>query len=158
VDKIFDHILDNLVLADLWEEIIKRVLDALQGADLWIALLFLAAGYVCWRWIGAGQEEQPVLRRRLGAGAILAVLAGAAIGVNHAFFQREPVFSKDHTGILVMRIEGDDAQNSLQGALVDKLNADLQKESVGQPIEVHEGREIIDQSNGIDAAHTAAKG
>jgi hypothetical protein len=31
MDKIFDRILNNLVLADLWEEIIKRTLDALQG-------------------------------------------------------------------------------------------------------------------------------
>jgi hypothetical protein len=37
------------------------------------------------------------------------------------------------------------------------FNADLQKKSVGQPIEVHEGREIIDQSNGIDAAHARAR-
>jgi hypothetical protein len=49
----------------------------------------------------------------------------AAIFVNHAFFQRELVFSKDRTGILVMRIVGDDALNSLQGELVAKLNVEL---------------------------------
>ena len=47
------------------DDIFKLILDALQGAGFWIALLFLAAGYVCWRWIGTGQEEQPVLRRRM---------------------------------------------------------------------------------------------
>jgi hypothetical protein len=47
------------------DDIFKLILDALQGAGFWIALLFLAAGYVCWHWIGTGQEEQPVLRRRM---------------------------------------------------------------------------------------------
>src|SRR5271165_5090996 len=96
------------------DDIFKLILDALQGAGFWIALLFLAGGYVCWRWIGTGQEEQPVLRRRIGAAIVLVVLAGAAIWVNHAVFQREPVFSKNLTGILVMRMAGDDTLNSLQ--------------------------------------------
>ena len=48
----------------------------------------------CWRWIGTRHEEQPVLRRRIGAATVFALPAGAAIWVKHAVFQREPVFSK----------------------------------------------------------------
>jgi hypothetical protein len=32
------------------DEVFKRILDKLAGADFWIALGFLAAGYICWRW------------------------------------------------------------------------------------------------------------
>jgi tetratricopeptide (TPR) repeat protein len=175
VDKIFDHILDNLVLADLWEEIIKLILNALWGVDLWIAVVFLAAGIFCWLWIGTidttqveqgilrwllrgtTQVEQRVLRLRLGAGAILVVLALAAIWVNHAVFQREPLFLKNLTGILIMRIVDDDARNSLQGALVRKLNAELQNEPAGQQIEVHASRETIDENEGLHVAHEHAR-
>jgi hypothetical protein len=104
-----------------------------------------------------GQEEQPVLRRRIGAAIVLALLAGAAIWVNHAVFQREPVFSKNLTGILVMRMAGDDTLNSLQDELVDKLNVELQKDPAGTQIEVHAGRKTVDQSNGLPAAHELAR-
>ena len=84
VEEIFARITDNLVLADVWEEIVKRVLDAAkEGADFWILLVFLAAGYICWLWIGTGTAEQPVLRRRLSVGAVLAVLAGVAIWIKY---------------------------------------------------------------------------
>src|ERR1700722_4889261 len=139
------------------DDIFKRILDALQGADFWIAVLFLVAGYVCWLSIGTRKEEQPVLRRRIGAAIVLALLAGAAFFVNHAFFQREHVFSKNLTGILVMRMVGDDALNSLQAKLVATLNVELQKDSAVQEIEVHAGREEIDQKAGLAAAHARAR-
>ena len=46
------------------EDIIKRILDALPGADLWIALPFLAAGFIWWRWTGTTKKgEKKALRR-----------------------------------------------------------------------------------------------
>jgi tetratricopeptide (TPR) repeat protein len=155
--EILKPIMDRAVLADFWDEIWKRILDNLTGADFWIVLACIAAGLLCWLWIGTAAAEQLVLRRRIGAAMALAAFAGVAIWINHTIFQREPIFSKDHTGILVMRIEGDDAQNSLQGALVDKLNVKLQNESQGQPIEIHEGRKIIDQTGSIELAHAQAR-
>lgn len=77
--------------------------------------------------------------------------------VNHAVFQREPVFTKNLTGILVMRIVGDDMLNSLQGELVDKLNVELQKDPAGRQIEVHAGRKTVDESSGLHAAHEFAR-
>jgi hypothetical protein len=85
-----------------------------------------------------------VLRRRIGSAIILVLLAGVAIWVNHAIFQREPVFSKDNTGILVMRMEGDDAFNSLQGGLVDNLNVELQNDPTGKKIELALGEREIE--------------
>jgi hypothetical protein len=84
-----------------------------------------------------------VLRRRISAAIILVLLAGVAIWVTHAIFQREPLFSKDHTGILVMRMEGDDAFNSLQGDLVDNLDVELQNDPTGKKIEVHGVRSFM---------------
>jgi hypothetical protein len=128
------------------EKIFERILDTLKGADFWIALGFLAVGYICWRVIGAKTSEQKVLWRQIGVALVIALLAGGAIWANHFFFQREPVFSKNLTGILVMRIVGDDVLDSLRADLVEKRNAELQKEGQGQPIEVHAGREVLDEN------------
>jgi hypothetical protein len=71
-------------------EIFKRVLNELTGADFWIALGFLAAGYVCWLWIGTtAADKKKVLRRQIGMALLLALLAGALISGNHFFFLRE---------------------------------------------------------------------
>jgi len=89
------------------DEIFKRILDKLTGADFWIALGFLALGFTLWRLAGTTKKgEQKVLRRQIAGALVLALLAAGAMGVNHLFFSREPVFSKNLTGILVMRIAG----------------------------------------------------
>ena len=140
------------------EEIFKRILDALKGWDFWIALGFLAAGYVCWRWIGTkATDEKKVLRRQISAALLLALVAGGTMFVNHFFFLRERGFSKNLTGVLVTRIVGDDALDSLQGDLVEKLNAELQKEATGQQIEVHASSEMVNANNGLEAAHEHAR-
>jgi len=98
-----------------------------------------------------------VLRRQIGMALFVAILAGAIIFVNHSFFLREPRFSKNLTGVLVTRIVGDDALNSLQGALVEKLNAELQKEDTGEQIEVHASGEILNENDGLKVAHEHAR-
>jgi tetratricopeptide (TPR) repeat protein len=139
-------------------EVIRRILDQLGGANLGIALVFLAAGYLCWLWIGTtAADKKKVLRRQISVVLIIAVLAGTAILVNHFFFQRERSFSKNLTGVLVTRIVGDDPLNSLQGALVEKLNAELQKEETGQQIEVHASSEIVNENYGLKVAHERAR-
>jgi len=122
-------------------------------------LVFLAAGYLFWLWVGTtAVEKKKVLRRQISVVLLIAVLAGAAILVNHFVFQRERGFSKNLTGILVARIVGDDgALNSLQGDLVEKLNAELQKEATGQQIEVHTTREMVNENNGLKVAHERAR-
>src|SRR5438046_10240649 len=136
------------------DEIFKRILDMLKGADFLIAVGFLTAGYVCWLWIGTtARDKKKVLRRQLGMALLLAVLAAAFILGNHFFFLRERAFSKNVTGVLVTRIVGDDKDNSLQGDLVGKLNAELQKEDTGQQIEVHASNEIVNENYGLKVAH-----
>ena len=122
-------------------------------------MVFLAAGYLFWLWVGTtAVEKKKVLRRQISVVLLIAVLAGAAILVNHFVFQRERGFSKNLTGILVARIVGDDgALNSSQGDLVEKLNAELQKEATGQQIEVHTTREMVNENNGLKVAHERAR-
>ena len=141
----------------MFEEIFKRFLDKLTGADFWIVLGFLVAGVICWLLIGTKTQEKKVLHRQIGIALVLVVLAGGAIWVNHFFFLRDPAFSKNASGILVMRVVGDDALDSLQAALVENLNRELQEEAAGQQIEVHAGRDRLDDSNGLPAAHERAQ-
>jgi tetratricopeptide (TPR) repeat protein len=140
------------------EEIFKRILDKLAGADFWIALGFLAAAIVLWVLIGTTKKhEKKVLLRQIGVSLVLVLLAGGAIWMHQVLFLHEPVFPKDVTGILVMRIVGDDTLNSLQGDLVEKLNAELQKEAADQQVEVHAGGETLDESKGLADAHDRAR-
>jgi tetratricopeptide (TPR) repeat protein len=140
------------------DEIFRRILDKLTGADFWIAMIFLAAGYLSWRWIGAtATDKKKVLGRQIGTALLLALVAGGAISVNHFFFLRERGFSKDLTGVLVTRILGDDADDSLQRDLVGKLNAELQKQETGQQIEVHRSSKIVDENSGLKIAHDRAR-
>src|SRR6059058_5035835 len=97
-----------------------------------------------------------MLRRQLGSGLLIAALAGAVILMNHFFFLQEQGFSKNLTGVLVTRLVGDDPLNALQGALVEKLNAELQKEETGQQIEVHASSDILNENDGLKAAHERA--
>jgi hypothetical protein len=110
-------------------EVFKRILDKLGGGgDFWIVLGSLAAGCICWWWIGTtATDKKKVPRRQISVALLIAVLAGVAILVNHFVFLRERPFSKNLTGVLVTRIMGDDARDSLQNDLVGKLNAELQK-------------------------------
>src|SRR5262249_16149222 len=48
-------------------------------------------------------------------------------------------------------------QASLQSDLVEKLNAELQKEQTGQQIEVHTSREVLDENQGLGKAHERAR-
>src|SRR5271169_6407321 len=94
-----------------------------------------------------------ILRGQTSIAFVLFLLAGAAMWFYHTVFDREPGFSKNLTGILVMRIVGDDMFDSLQRELVEKLTAGLQQDPAGKQIEVHAGRETIDENNGLDAAY-----
>jgi len=142
----------------MFEEIFKRILDKLKGADFWIALGFLAVGIVCWRWIGTAEgREAQVFHRQITVAFVLLASAGIAIAIRRRFFKREPVFTKERTGILVMRILGDDADDSLQADLIGNLNAKLQEEALDQQIEVHAGSEALNENKGVAATHQYAR-
>jgi hypothetical protein len=135
-------------------EILKQLfLERLTGADYWIAVAFLMAGWGLWVWLGKTQaREKRIFSRQIASLLVVVLLAGGTLWVKHACFQREPVFSTNLTGVLVLRIVGDDERNSLQGDLVESLNRQLKKEP-GLPIEVHLGRGKVDTDGGLASAH-----
>jgi tetratricopeptide (TPR) repeat protein len=139
-------------------EIFNRILDRLKGANFWIALGFLAAGYFFWRLIGTtGVPAKTVLLHQITAELAIALLGGGAIWVNYFFFLRERPFPENRTGILVMRIAGDDAKDSLRNNLVRKLHAKLQNETFGERVEVHASDKTVDENKGLASAHERAR-
>lgn len=83
-------------------------------------------------------------------------LAALLLLLSHSC-SHEPVFSKNVTGVLVMRIMGDDGLDSLQGDLVEKLNVELEKEPTGQRIEVHASSKTVSEKDGLKVAHDRAR-
>lgn len=70
---------------------------------------------------------------------------------------RVPAFPEGVAGILVLRIQGDDDQNSLQRDLVSTLNTELNKEAPGQKIEVRVHNEALTEAMGLSQAHAKAR-
>ena len=94
---------------------------------------------------------------RLFSYSCFAFFAGVGFCIHHYYFLQERSFPKNSTGILVLRIAGDNARSSFQSDLVENLNGKLQDEAENQPIEVHAGRETIDADNGLSEAHQQAR-
>src|SRR6267378_222924 len=144
---ILTSVLLIFTVADIVDKIIEYILNSFKGANFWIVLICLIASWVVWQLIGTTRKpDRRVLLKQIGALLLIVVLAGGAMWVNYFFFQRERGFSKNVTGVLVTRIVGDDARDPLQGDLVGKLNAELQKEETGQQIEVHASNEIVNEN------------
>ena len=80
----------------------------LTGVDLLIVLVFGTVGWIVWRLMGATKHEKKVLLRQIFGILLLGLVAGGVALMYHLVFLCEPVFSKNSTGILVMRLIGDD--------------------------------------------------
>jgi hypothetical protein len=139
-------------------DFVKPILDKLTGPDYWVALGAVIVGAVLWLRLGTTKrQDKQILRRRIIALTCVAALAIIAIVVSHSVSQRETTFTANSTGILVMRIAGDDERNALQGDIIESLNEEIRKDSGSTSIEVHAGRQIIDSSNGLADAHERAR-
>jgi tetratricopeptide (TPR) repeat protein len=139
-------------------EVLKRLLDKLHGRDFWIGLVAVPLGVIVWLQIGiSGEQETLVFHRRIFAAGAIATVAAATIWLNHILLLRTATFGRAITGILVMRISGDNADNSMQLDLVESLNTQLQREPQGAQIEIHAGTKTIDLSRGLPAAHKYAR-
>ncbi len=77
--------------------------------------------------------------------------------VQNWWTSRVPAFPEGVAGILVLRIQGDDEQNSLQRDLVSTLNTELNKEAPGQKIEVHAHNDSVTEVMGLSQAHAKAR-
>jgi len=139
-------------------EIVNKLLDQLTGIDFWIAatalVIVLARG---WYLNKTKKAEQKTAQRQISFAVVMTIIAFLAIVVHRLFFSPDYTFPEGVAGILVLRIEGDDANNSLQRLLVSALNNSIRKEAAGEKIEIRAQNETVTETMGLPQAHTKAR-
>jgi len=139
-------------------EIVNKLLDQLTGIDFWIAASALIIILARWWYLNKTKKaEQKIAKRQISFTVVMTVIAVLVIAVHRLFFSPNYTFPKDVAGILVLRIEGDDENNSLQRLLVSSLNNSIRKEAAGQKIEIRAQNEIVTETMGLPQAHTKAR-
>ncbi len=138
--------------------ILDKVLAKLSGFDLWFAILLLIIGlagcYYLGETIQEGKKKVKLQFILIGALVLIGILE---VTVHALFFSPSSVFPKAVAGILVLRIEGDDAKNSLQRDLVRTLNTELSEEAPGFNISVRSENKIVSEDLGLAQAHQEAR-
>jgi uncharacterized membrane protein YuzA (DUF378 family) len=113
-------------------EFINKLLAELTGFDFWFAAILFVIGLAGWYYFGqAKKTERETAKHQLWFAGLMVLVGIAGIGAHHLFFESDYTFSEDVAGILVLRIEGDDENNSLQRLLVSSLNNSIRKEAAG---------------------------
>lgn len=139
-------------------EFFNTLLQKLAGFDFWFAVILFVIGLAGWHYLGQTErEERKTARRQLWFVGALLSIAAVGIGAHHLFFDSDFTFPKDVAGILVLRIEGDDENGSLQRLLVSSLNNSIRKEVTGQKIEIRAHNEAVSEAMGLAQAHTKAR-
>ena len=138
--------------------IVDKILGQLSGFDLWFAIILLIIGLAGCYYLGEtmqdGKRKVKLQFALIGALVLIGVLEIAV----HAFlFSPAAVFSNETAGILVLRIEGDDAKNSLQRDLVRTLNTELSEEAPGFKIIVRSENSMVSEDMGLALAHQEAR-
>lgn len=150
----------------MWPDFIKPILEKLPESIFWLAIICLVFGFIGCRILATrNKTKRKILYRQIKFGVFMFLIFIAGIGIlfagnkiYYAYHTPDYIFPKDVAGILVLRINGDDSNNSLQTDIVSSLNTELAKESLKQKIEVHGGTEIIDESAmDLSQAHKQAK-
>lgn len=135
-------------------DLIRRILEKLGGVDFWIAILAIAVSLAGWYYIGTeGMLPQETAKDQIIFVTMIALLAVSGIAIHHLFFVPRVRFSKKATGILALRIEGDDAQNTLQHELVSTLNEEIRKEAPQAKIEVRASKQVVTEEMGLQKGH-----
>ena len=138
--------------------ILDRILAQLSGFDLWFAIILLIIGLAGCYYIGetvqAGNKKVKFQFLLIGVLVLVGILE---IALHAIFFSPISIFSAEVTGILVLRIEGDDVKNSLQRDLVRTLNTELSGEAPGLHITVRSENEMVAEDMGLAQAHQEAR-
>lgn len=139
-------------------EFINKIFSELAGFDFWFAAVLFVIGLAGWYYLGLTKKtERETAKHQLRFAGLMVLVGIAGIGAHHLFFDSDYTFSKGVAGILVLQIEGDDENNSLQRLLVSSLNNSIRKEAAGQKIEIRAQNETATETMGLPQAHTKAR-
>jgi len=120
------------------------------GLSFYIAKLF-------WNYLSKKEEEKKTWKRKVLY--IIPVFCVAGLICLIYYFLTSPTFSfpENVTGILVLRIEGDDENNSLQHDWISTLNTKLSEDKLMSNIEVHAYNKKVNEDFGLMKAHQKAR-
>lgn len=165
-------------------ELLKEILGKFKGADWWIVIVALVIGYGTWEYTSKSGPAQSKFLRQVAAVTLVAAVAVAVIVVRQRRRSIAAQFSVGVTGILVLRLDGDDEKHSGQRRLVAKLDDELHnkrtdaaatprkiadlpsthphlqlpaKAATPRKIEVHASEKSASLARGEDQGHDAAR-
>ncbi|MGH7597085.1 MAG: hypothetical protein ACREOI_12080, partial [bacterium] len=138
--------------------IVDRILTQLTGFDFWFVLGLLAIGLGGVYYFGQTIEDsnKKAKFQLLFVGALF-LIGVFEIMIHQLFFSPFYIFPRDTTGVLILRIEGDDAQNSLQRDLLRTVNTALGEEATSFKIEVRPHNKTVSEDLGLAQAHQQAR-
>ncbi len=140
------------------ENLVSKFLDKLTGFDFWFILFMFIIGLAGWYYFGKQEpNEKKIVKRQLLFTGFVVIISILGICINHLCFSPDYSFSKGIYGILILGIEGDDENQSLQRDLCNSINNLLENEFQKQKIEVRLHPKIITEKFGIKNAHDIAR-
>ncbi len=139
----------------MWGSLLNSVLGLLSGFYFVSALVGILVGRALWYFLGVRiKDEQRRLNCRFTSVGVVIVLWLLGSGIYSVATAPDYEFA-DVTGILILRIEGDDA---LQDRLVSEFNNQLSRDSLEVEIEVLRHQAIVSEGElGLPGAHEQAR-
>jgi len=140
----------------------RNILSALPGVNGelpgfygWLAvgcILVSIGGWFYCTWV----NPKP-MKLRLWFVAGMVLLCGIGAGAYYAITLPAYTFPDGVSGVLVLRIKGDDAAHTLQRHLVTNLTAELSRGVPGGTIEVRAHPDVVSEGIGLPQAHDRAR-
>ena len=129
-----------------------------QGTNSIIATIALIViGLYAW-WIFAKKPEQKKAKKLVWFSFIVALVSGCVMFVHSRLEKTAHTFPKGQTGVLILRIAGDDVNNSLQRDIVESLRSELKRVSSQNSIVVlASDQQLGDTKVDGSAAHQTAR-
>ena len=131
------------------------VIAKLRGFYRWLAggcILVILVGCCYYTWVSPKPMK---FQFWFVVGTVL--VCGVLAAAYHMITAPKYTFSEGVSGILVLRIKGDDDGNSFRDRLIHSLDNELAKEAPEQTIEVHAYDELVTEDFGLKQAHERAR-
>ena len=126
------------------QEIGSKVVEFFpEGYYRIIALVAFAAIVLNGMWIWAKKEDRKKIGKLVRRSLLICSLAGIAMFIAKLFLNNENTFKVGKTGVLILRILGDD-NNSRQVDLIESIRAETRKNSTSSSVQVLASDVLLD--------------